>query len=391
VSRTGLLTDDKITKLAFARCFVYPFIFVLPLCLYINYPPNGDLYAHVQIVEQLDEGHLISPHFLYHLAVYGISKISHISFFHGSCLVMATCVAITMVLVEKILCFFLKDRYSDYFLLFVSLALMLVSSIYFPWKNVFPYKGIWSPNPWHNPTFIAARPFVLLIFYWYSSEIANETYFEKRFSLMRISILLVACALIKPNFVLAFIPGSMVFCAFFSNRKITMLINTGILLLPVLGILMFQFLFTYCSNISGDSSIQFCFFDVWHVHAQSVPLAIIQGAAFPMLISAMMFSSLRKDKLLVFSWILFIIGLLIFGLLCETGYRRNHGNFGWTYMFCLNILFLYSTIAFLRWIADIHKKTRAFKIVLYICFLVFLLHLFSGIYYVKYLLSGHIY
>ncbi|MBM4056267.1 MAG: hypothetical protein FJ264_16680 [Planctomycetes bacterium] len=389
------MTEEDMTsghaeiEFAFLRGTVYLFVFMLSLYLFINSTENSDIYAHTRLIEQLDKGNLVAPHFLYHLTVYGISKISHISFFYISCLVLASCIVLTMVLIERILCISFKETYSNVFLLFISFALMFVSAVYFPLINKYPYVGIWSPNPWHNPTFIAARPFVLLSFYWYSLEMIKKKYFDKWFSIIRISILLVICALTKPNFVLAFIPASMVFCLFFADRKKTMLFKTGLLILPVLGVLLFQFLFTYYYNTNIDSSIRFCFFDVWHVYAQSVPIAILQEAAFPIFLSAVMFSLLWKEKLLIFSWILFIIGLLIFGLLCESGHRKNNGNFGWTHMFCLNILFIYSTIAFLRWVADVQDKNRLFQMKLFLCVSVFLLHFFSGIYYVRYLISGH--
>jgi hypothetical protein len=346
--------------------------------------------VHTRIIEQLDKGSLLVSHFLFHLIVYGISKFSHISFFNSACLVMALSVVFSMILIEMILRSVLTGRYSDYFVLFVAMSLMFVSSIYFPWKNIFPYKGIWSPNPWHNPTFIVARPFALLIFHWYSLEMIKETYFKKRFSVMRIAILLAICALIKPNFILAFIPASLFFCLFFLNRKKTMLLKTGLLLLPTLGVLAFQFLFTYFSDIQGDSAVRFCFFDIWYIYAQSAPLAILQGTAFPLTILSILFYYMRNDKSFSFNWILFIIGFLISGILCETGHREGHANFIWTYMFCLNILFIYSTIAFLRWVVDVQENTRLFQLKIFFCISTFLLHFFSGIYYVGYLISGYL-
>lgn len=170
-----------------------------------------------------------------------------------------------------------------------------------------------------------------------------------------------------------------------------MLLKTGLLLLPVLGVLLFQYLFTYYYDTKGTSSIQFCFFDIWQYHAKSVPFALLQGTAFPLIILALMFRHTVKDKTLLFSWALFIVGLLIFGLLFETGHRKNHANFSWTYMSCLNILFIFSTIAFLRWVSGIREKSRVFRVKIFICVSVFLLHLVSGIYYMGYLLSGHVY
>ena len=196
-------------------------------------------------------------------------------------------------------------------------------------------------------------------------------------------------ALIKPNFILAFIPASFLFCFYLPGKRISMLVKTTLLLLPVLGVLVFQFLFTYYYDISGSSSIKFDFFDVWQHYAESIPVAILQAIAFPLAVSAILFWRLSKDKALIFSWILFVIGLLIFGLLSETGERKFDGNFSWTYMFCLNILFVFSTVSFLRYISDIPRKTRTVQIKNFLCNSIFLLHIFSGIYYVIYLVSGH--
>jgi hypothetical protein len=86
--------------------------------------------------------------------------------------------------------------------------------------------------------------------------------------------------------------------------------------------------------------------------------------------------------------LLFVISLLLFGLFCETGYRKYHANFSWSYMFCLSILFLCSTIVFLRWTSDIPKNVRAFRLKFFFCSMAFLFHLFSGIFYLIHLTSG---
>lgn len=377
-------------ELAYVRNIAYLFVFFLSLYLYINCPKDADLHLHIRFIEKIDQGRLVVPHFLYHLVVFTVSKVSHLSFHYASCLVLASCIVASMILIERILRNFLRGRYSDYFVLFVSLSLIFVSAIYFPLINKYPYKGIWSPNPWHNPTYIAAKPFVLLSFYWYTLEITKKACFEKRFSVIRISLLLVICTLIKPNYVLAFIPASILFC-FFQSDKIRMFLKTVQLLLPVLIVLLLQYLFTYYYDVKGSSSIQFCFFDVWQGHAKSLFLAILQATAFPLVAFIVMRPRLSGDKMFFFSWVLFIVGLFIFGFLCETGHRRGHANFAWTYMFCLNILFIYSTIVFLRWISDIPKDNRAFQIKLFLCSMTFLIHFFSGIYYVGYLMSGRCY
>lgn len=373
------------------RYLVYFFLFFLSLYLFVNVPVGSDLWVHTRIIEQLDQGKLVVPHFLYHLMVLVVSRISQISFQYTSCLVLACCTLLSMGLVEWILRNSLKEKYSDYFLLFVAFSLMLVSAIYFPLVNKYPYLGIWSPNPWHNPTFIAAKPFVLLSTYLYVQEIFSERPFEKRFSLMRISILLVVCALIKPNFVLAFIPVSMLVCVFLPGRRIQMLVKTARLLLPLFAVLVFQYLFMYYYDVKGASSIRFCLFDVWYYHAKSVTFAVLQATAFPLTVSILMFPWLKKDKPLLFSWALFFAALLIFSLLRETGGRERHANFAWTYMFCLNILMIFSTVFFLRVIHQVPENGKMFRIKLLISNSAFCLHLFSGIYYIGYLASGYAY
>ena len=123
----------------------------------------------------------------------------------------------------------------------------------------------------------------------------------------------------------------------------------------------------------------------------SLPTAILQAAAFPLVTLAIGFSQALKDKGLLFAWILFAIGLVIAGMLCETGPRRTHVNFIWTYMFCLNILFLYCTMTFLRRMAEYSQYSRTLKLKLIFGTIVFLAHLYSGMYYFEFLLQGHAY
>jgi hypothetical protein len=359
--KIDITESNNTIKYIHARNIIYLFLFLFFLIVYLHWPKNDDLYRHSLIVADLKPNRLLVPHFLYHLVVLAISRISGLSFIHASCFVAASCVTVSTFLIEQILRHFLKGKYSDLFLLFISLALMSVSSIYLPLFIKDPYLGVWSPNPWHSPTYLAAKPFVLLSFYLYILEIAKVACFDKRFSLMRISILLVICTLINPNFIIAFIPASMIFCLLQHRRKPLVLIKTGQLLSPVLMVLFFQYLYTYYYGTRGSSSIQFCFFDIWKFYSRSVPLAILQATAFSLSVLIVMRHRLSSDNIILFSWMLFIISFLMFGLLSETGGRRTDANFAWTYMYGLNILFISSTISFWDWIADMPKQNRVFS------------------------------
>lgn len=383
--------NRRLFNLTSVRVVFYLTIFILCFCLYRRYSVyNYDLYTHLYIAEQIANGHILVPHFFYHVLVYGLSKALFISYLNASCLVLAGSITASLVIVEHILDRLLQDRYSGYFLLLAAFALSLVSSIYLPFVNIHPYLGTWSPNPWHNPTYLAARPFVLLAFYWYSLETIQGLYFKKPLSLIRISILLVICAMIKPNFILAFIPASILFQSLFSDKKMEMLFKTAFLLFPVLGVLLLQYLMTYSNNDTGGS-VRFCCFDIWLLYTQSVPLTLLRGLAFPLAVLAILCFRLLKDKPFLFSWMLLIVGLAIAGFLCETGRRTTHANFIWTYMFCLNIVFIYSAVAFLRWVSNGHEKTGGFYVKFMLCIVAFSLHLLSGIYYLGYLSFGHSY
>lgn len=392
-----VVIDHRSTKkFNFVRYFVYLLIFSLTLFFYYKFynnldskPGISDVHAHIGFIRQLAQGNIVLPHFLYHLVVFCISKVSHLSFRVSSCLTLAFGVMFSTIMIERILRHFLKGRYSDYFLLFVSVSLTIVATIYLPFINKLPYLGTWGINPWHNPTYIAAKPFVLLVFYLYILEITKGTFFEKRFSLVRISISLVICTLIKPNFILALAPALIVFCFFLPGKKISMLLKTMLFLLPVLAVMVFQFIFTYYRDMSDPSSIQLCFFDVWRYYSKSVPMALLQAIAFPLAVLAVQLRRLSKDKILLFCWLLFIIGFLFFGFLCESWPRKYHANFVWGYMYCLHILFVYSTVSFLRWMSDTPNNIRAFQLKFHFCNLIFLFHLLSGIYYIRYLMAGH--
>jgi hypothetical protein len=386
--KNGLEDQMKSIEFAWLRNVVYLCVFFLSLYYYINCPPKSDLFQHLQFVELLDQGKLVVPHFLFHVIVFALSKITSISFHYVACLVLSLSIVASLAIIERIVRAFLAQHYSDFFLLFISVSLIFVSAVFLPLINPYPYKGVWSPNPWHNPTYIMVKPFVLLSFFWYILEVDKEQPFQKRFSLIRISLLLGISCFIKPNFVLAFFPMSVIYC-FFSGRAKLMLFKTALLLLPILPILIFQYLFTYYNDVAGDSSIRLCVFDVWRHHARSVPIAIVQSIAFPLVVLIIRFRQLLKEKAFFISWLLFILGLFIFGFLNETGGRKSHANFCWTYMFCLNVLFIYSTVVFLQWSSRISMTNRLSRLQLSFCSIIFLLHLFSGLYYIGYLISGH--
>lgn len=107
------LMDSRGTiEFACVRNFVYIFIFLFFSYFYINCLTISDLQIHIKYIQQFDRGVPALPHFLFHIVVYGISKVSHQSFMYISCLTLASCIMFSTILTERILRHFLKGRYS---------------------------------------------------------------------------------------------------------------------------------------------------------------------------------------------------------------------------------------------------------------------------------------
>ena len=287
-----------------------------------------------------------------------------------------------------ILCFFMKKHLqcSAAKALFISFCLHYVSMIFLPFslKNAglpLRYLGVFSPNPWHNATYIATRPFSVAAFFLFAEILEKDKTSIRDHVLFGIFMLLTTMT--KPSFTLPMM--AVCFIAWITDffkwhikdrKKRTMLLI--IVLLPTIIDLLYQYRSVFTSEgAESDKGIGMGLFTAWGYYCGNIPLAIILGILCPLYL---LIRYKEKKRIYLLSWLLYLVAFLTFALLYEKGDRITHLNFGWGYMHGMFFLFCTSAI-------QIFGRTKITKhnIPDYIFFG---MHLLCGLIYFYYLYTG---
>ncbi len=236
---------------------------------------------------------------------------------------------------------------------FLAVSLFFISMLYPP-KGIylpgikFNYLGVFSPNPFHNATYMAARPFAILAFLWYVKLLpiyerglqapgsdAGEGSPELRDYIL-FSLFLLLATMTKPAFTLVMVSTAglvMLYRLLRSGfRTFLPTVQLGLAFVPTFLDLLYQYQGVFVPENGAEGGVGFCFGEVWAGVCDNIPLAICLLAAFPLLVLVLNFRELKKDVFYRFSWQLYLVGLAEAVFLYEKGFRKYDFNFSWGYM-----------------------------------------------------------
>lgn len=342
------------------------YIFYIQVFYYRFYNlPKTDLSDHIKLIELILKHEYHVPHAGFHYCTYLFSTLTHISREYSAIILLSLFVVISFLVTYWTLWVFLKGIYSDKFLMLITLFLHLVTPIFLPILNTTIYFGQGSPNFWYSPTFVMAKPFVLIIIMLVIPLIDG---FKKQTSYWRIVLsgtLLMISVFIKPNFAMIFIPALGVYILIKHVKEFGVYLKSFLIVLPAVFLLGYQFYSTYYNSeikIAGTGDqIIFSFFGAWSVHSPSIPLSVLRALIFPLSIFFLEGRDLFKSNFLVFSWIMYFVAFLEFALLAEkkSFYAQNFVN---GYSFSLISLYIFSAIEFFKWIKHSNFSFNIFGI-----------------------------
>lgn len=315
----------------------------------------------------------------------------------------------------------------------LSVSLFFVSMLYPPRGIYLPgirfnYLGVFSPNPFHNATYMAARPFAILAFLWFGKL---QPVYEKGVRLGRdraagtdgeqarlvdyvlFSVFLLAATMTKPSFTLVMVSTAglvMLYRLFRSGfQNFLPTLQLGLAFVPTFIDLLYQYKGVFVPDDGAEGGIGFCFGEVWRNVCDNIPLAVCLLVAFPLTVLVLNFEELRKNSLYRFSWQLFLVGFAEAFLIYEKGFRKFDFNFSWGYMcgaffchFCSLALLTKKTLDAARGgdgaSGDAGRKGAALfagagwqGLFLAAQWLVYLWHLICGILYFRQFMTGAMY
>lgn len=273
-----------------------------------------------------------------------------------------------------------------------AFSLLLVSMLYVPtgyrFSGIpFAYVGVFSPNPFHNATYNAARPFAIVSFFLFAAilpEYEARTDWKKYIGF---GAALLLTTLTKPSFTLVLVSAAglvMLWRLIRSRGKGFMAaLRLGLTFLPTFAVLLYQFLGVF-GPVEEEGGIGFGFLTVWRHYCDNIPLAILLAAAFPLTVLLCHIKELGRQGLYRFSWQIYLLSLAEFVFLYEKGFRLVDANFSWGYMYGLFFVFAASLMV----LTGDSLRHRGRRLVRLLQWGMYGLHLLLGCFYLYGILSG---
>ena len=221
-----------------------------------------------------------------------------------------------------------------------ALTLTLVAPIMLlvPLDGLFYFGYIGLAN-YHNPTVHLLRPFALLSFI---LMVRAFTHTRSPGWMVALSAALVlAGALVKPNFAMSILPVLGLAAAWQLWRRQPFDLRLILLgfAIPALLSLALQTVVVYLVPDADKSGITIAPFAVENAFSQYLPVKFLLSIAFPLFALLAFWRLYRSETSMQLAWLCFLSGALQLYLLAETGDRFFHGNFRWSAQITLFLLF----------------------------------------------------
>lgn len=260
------------------------------------------------------------------------------------------------------------------------------------------YLGVFTPNPYHNATYLCARSFAIVAFFVYLDVLeqyeSKDKWFCVRYLIFSIALLL--ATMTKPSFTLILVANAGLVMLWrlirsrFRNWKA--FFQLGIWFIPTFLDLLYQYRGVFAPSKPGEvKGIGIGFFvawagglKVWNTGHEFIPGLILLATAFPLTVLLFHLRGLRKEKGLLAGWLFFLVAFASVAFFYEKGPRLYHMNFSWGYMYGLFFLYAVSLMTLLQDTFSKEKKTWMLLIQWVAC----LSHLVCGVDYVLVFLHG---
>ena len=294
----------------------------------------------------------------------------------------------------------------------VAVSLFFVSMVYPPTGIYLPgikykYLGVFTPNPFHNATYMAARPFAILAFFKYGELLPlyeqKNAWKEHTGDYVLFSLYLLLATMAKASFTIVLVgaAGLLMLWRLFRSRFQNFLptLWLGVCFIPTFIDLLYQFRGVFVPQEGQEGGIGFTFGHVWMQYCSNIPLAIGLAIGFPLLVLLLNYKQLKKDSIYRFSWQIYVMSFLMAFGLYEKGFREMDFNFSWGYMYGIFFAFVGAMLVLLRATAEaVETAKTAAKVqirksyaVIGIQWLAYLWHLVCGLYYFWGFLRGAMY
>ena len=231
-------------------------------------------------------------------------------------------------------------------LLFVSMLFLGLGKDSIGWR----YRGVFSPNPFHNATYLATRPFSIVCFFMLIDLLQTYEKGANKKKYITFSLFLLLTTMAKPSFTFGFVLMTAVILLYrtcrkgFRNFKETMLLAACAV--PTFIALIYQFrnVFVGTNSLGEETGIGIGWLKAWSMQEKPIGEALLLGLAFPLTVLLFNLKNLKEEKGYRLSVQMLITNLLMLCFLYEKGYRMNHVNFAWGYMHAMSFAYIMSLL-----------------------------------------------
>ena len=377
------------SKIPFENFMLSISIFLVALfvgLLMVSQHLTGDYPAHIEFSELIHLDSTFSlplPHFLYHIILAIFTYLTPLSAKVVSILLMTISITSIVYILWRYIRLHNKTL-SPFVLSFLVISLVFItpaSILKFNFDNPNFYYAFFHSTPYHNPTYLLSRPFILI------TTLLSLKYFSETPIPLKTNIIMIMTivlgALAKPSYLIAFLPAIALFAMWYLYRKQAVQWKSLIfsIIIPSFLLLLWQFLFTYIFDVADKStSIVFDPLTVLLIYVESANLNTLDilfnlflTVLFPIVV-LLLYPKSRNDSLIQICWLIFLIAVSQAFLFAETGDRLRAGNFLWGGHLATFLLYAVSIITVIK-LKLYETRDWRFLIVSF----VFLSHLISGI------------
>lgn len=352
----------------------------------VDYGYHYEFIVHVLSGQSLASFLVTVPHFLYHLLVIVVSwLLPSIDILTATILVSLGCYGMLAGILFMCWCRWLgrPQRYSTVLLYGVlTIALMTIMPV-----NVFTptnlYLGYIATSLYFNPTYVVLKPLAVLVFMTVVGAFEDDRPggnqpLRRGLQITGCAVITLLCVLAKPNYIICLLPALVLVSVYrFVGRHHSdwLLIVNGVLL-PAGLILFFQAILfgTAHSIVFAPLAVMQSVVRINPAGSQGLVLKFGLSILFPLLVYVLHFKKAVRDPSLNLAWLTFGFGAAYMYLLGEGGSRLEHTNFFWSGHISLFIVFVISTVFFLR-----EYRPGRWSPSLVICLAAFGLHIISGL------------
>lgn len=366
---------------------------------------NADLFIHATIASEFDFADLHSitsrlSYPLWHIAVSALYQLG-MPLGYAAASVCALCKGITFLLTYWLVGAMAGEGGSRWTVLGLSAFLMIVTGVLVMSVSDAVYRGVGSPNVWHNPTQQTVTAAMMLVMPWLAhcwyaferqAEAGNERVLLPWWKIAVLAVLCMGSVACKPTFMQALLPAAFVMYLAEVLRRPRQWRYFGqivLAFLPSVGYFLLSYLYYTGVVVEFTSGVEI------GITAETAWVAVrntLMMSACPLMAVIVCYrKGMFKDRLVVLALLMTAFSVLEAMAFRETGMREGHGNFTWAANSSSYFLWVVMTGVFLRTFpADV--RAGALRTVRGPGYAavggLFLWHAYSSVYYLHYLLTS---